>query len=64
MVTATRDDHTTTRNSSCFKPYRYDLADDELTVQADAEKPTAPRVSFSEAREEAPPMISPQQSKP
>ena len=64
MVTATRDDHTTTRNSSFFKLNRYDLDDDELTVQADAEKPTAPRVSFSDAREEAPPVSSPQQSQP
>jgi hypothetical protein len=64
MVTASRDDHTTTRNSSCFKLYRFDLDEDELTVQVDAEKPTAPGVSFSEAREEAPPVSSPQETQP
>ena len=62
MVTASRDDHTTTRNSSCFKLYRYDFDDDELIMPARPEKPTAPRVSFSETREEAPPVSSPQQS--
>jgi len=64
MVTDSRDDHTTTRNSSCFKLYRFDLDEDELTVQVDAEKPTAPGVSFSEAREEAPPVSSPQETHP
>ena len=54
MITAKRHDHTTTRNSSCFKLYRYESNENEpIAMEA---MPQLPQRSILKKREEAAPV--------